>query len=183
MTFFRSPFFHTTRIQRLPMTQTRQSVLPTVVALLAALVAPGCFESSDDGERASATPNDPGVEDDGASVDESETESESGTDATEPESEGNDPPPVVACEVTSTLAGCDACLANFCEADCIECSGTDDTECDLSYSCVADQCADAEEETDLECVIDCASVDDPSARALYALIDCGKLNCPGYCHF
>lgn len=172
-------------------------IIPTVAALSALISAVslgGCSSSSggappltraidaagvDENPGAPTSESESGVSGNEADP-EIETESESET-TTEPEQDENQ----TVCELASARTACDACLSNFCHADCVECSGagTAGTDCDLSYACVAETCANPEEETDLACVVDCASDDDSSARRLYALIDCGRLNCPGYCYF
>ncbi len=179
-----------TGLERLTMIR----IAPTMVALvavMASLSAGGCSSSSGGGGRLipavdgnAADEGGDAAANAGAAGDEGEAGNPANAgdegDATEPDGVGDGAGSLPQCELASTRAGCDACLSNFCQPTCAECAGT---ECDSGYSCVADDCSDPEEETDLDCVVDCSSDDDSSARALYALIDCGKLNCPGYCHF
>lgn len=175
-----------TGLERLTMIRIAPTMV-TLVTVMASLSVGGCSSSSGGGGRPIAAV-------DGTVVDESggapANAGDDGAADTPAESDGGDAPgpdgaddgtgSLPTCELASSRAGCDACLSNFCQVTCAECAGTD---CDVGYSCVAEDCSDPEEETDLDCVVDCASDDDSSARALYALIDCGKLNCPGYCHF
>ncbi len=176
-----------TRLERLTMIRISPLAAALAVAILL-LSAAGCSSSSGGGGRLIPVVDD-AVADDGGDVSAnsggagaSDEDADSGAGA-DVGAGGGDTEARPTCELTSTRAGCDTCLANFCQFDCAACTGAGEPDCGRGYSCVADECSDPEEETDLDCVVDCASDDDGATRALYSLIDCGKLNCPGYCHF